>query len=122
MKKAKPKTARRKRPSKEAINSAKAVLEHMSKSGNQVHVMVMIKPMMLRFESRLEERDLGYAVIRPDLEIVVMPELCAWILFTSDGDGVALGSEDDVVVTIDLEERSAEELLESYPSINKFIH
>jgi hypothetical protein len=65
---------RHRKPSKEEILSALSMLEEMSKGGKQVHVFVVINPMILRFNSAIEKRK-SYTLVRPDLEIDLVPEL-----------------------------------------------
>ena len=110
---------KRKKPSNGDIRSAKSILQQMSEGEKQVHVIVIINPLVLMFKSALEKRSLGYFLTRPDLEIGVIPEQCDLIMFHPDG-GLML-SREGVAVLLDTEERSAQELLDRYPSVAKWV-
>ena len=82
--------------------------------------MVIIDPLLLRFETEIKKHSLGYELDMSELEVVIVPELCDLIMFHPDG-GLLLGRK-NIIVLIDSEELEADELLERYPAANKLIH
>lgn len=87
--------------------------------------MILLEPLILMFESTVEKSQSEgiefYTLTRPNLnvDIDVAPELCDLILFSDEG--LLLGRK-GVLVTLEPEERSAEELLAMYPGVTKVIH
>jgi hypothetical protein len=63
--------------------------------------------------TEIKKHSLGYELEMPDLEVVIMPDLCESIMFHPDG-GLLLARK-NVVVLIDPEEIEVGELLERYP-------
>jgi len=87
--------------------------------------MLLLEPLILMFESvvkKTESEDLElYILTKPNLniDISVAPELSDLIMFSDEG--LLLGRR-GVLVTLEPEERSAEELLAMYPGATKVIH
>ena len=112
--------AKRKKPSEEAISSALSILDRMSQSGARVHAMVIINPMILTFDSTIEKQEDRYALVKSDLTIGVEPKLCDLIMSSPEG-GLLLARK-EVMVLLDEEERSTEELLKLWPSVSRLVH
>lgn len=86
--------------------------------------MILLEPLILMFESTVEKSQSQglelYILTKPNLnlDISVAPELSDLILFSDEG--LLLGRK-GVFVTLEPEERSAEELLAMYPGVTKVI-
>jgi hypothetical protein len=121
MKKSKPvNRSKPKKPSKEDVLTARAVLEAMCKSKKQVQVMIIINPLFLKLESTIQKQLDWYVFEFTDVDIHLVPELCDLIMFHKDGG--LLMSHKDVTVLVDLKESSTEGLLALYPEISSLIH
>ena len=87
--------------------------------------MILLEPLILMFESvvkKTESEDLElYILTKPNLniDISVAPELSDLIMFSDEG--LLLGRR-GVLVTLEPEERSAEELLAMYPGVTEVVH
>jgi len=114
----------RKRPAEEHILEATSILEEMSKSETLLHVAVFIQTIIVTFESRVRkdsvlDRD-WYSVEFSGTRVTLLPWAASSIGFSETG-GFAL-IRDDIIVTVEPEEHSTEELLELYPGASRLIH
>jgi len=87
--------------------------------------MILLEPLILMFESTVKKSESEgleiYILTQPNLgmDISVAPELSDLIMFSDEG--LLLGRR-GVLVTLEPEERTAEELLAMYPGATKLIH
>jgi hypothetical protein len=117
MKRRKP---RRNGPAKEALLQVASILEEMSKRETQVHVMVLIRTILVSFESRVEKVHDSYRVTCSGFQIMLLPPAASSIMFSHTG-GFAL-VRGDILVTVEPDAHSTEELLELYPTASTLIH
>lgn len=122
-KKTKSRTASKgKRASEDMIHTALSILEEMSKSDKAVQVMVFGPMFTLDFEATVTKGQVEgyYALSTECFDMNVAPSMSDTILFSPEG-GVFL-SRKGMGMTIEPEERGAEELLARYPGASKLIH
>lgn len=114
-----------KRASEDAVRAALSILEEMSKRDKEVQVLV-VGPgpfLSLAFEAtveKYEELEDCYILSTEAFDMNIAPAMSETILFSLEG-GLFL-SRKGIAITIELEEHSAEELLERYPGAGKLIN
>ena len=114
-------TSKRKRAREKAVRKVLSSLEEMIKI-DSVQVTVLGPLFTLTFEATLEKHEVEgwYTLSREGFDINIAPELSEIILFSPEG-GVFM-SRKGMAITIELEARSAEEILARYPGASKLIH
>lgn len=109
-----------KRPGVDAIQAALSILEEMSKSDGEVHVMVLGSLFMLTFRAKVKKHAAKgwYKLSTGVFNLNIAPEMSETLVFSENG--LFLGRE-DMGITIDRDEHSTEQLLARYPGA-KLIH
>jgi hypothetical protein len=114
---------RKKRASEEQIQTAISILERMSQSGQQVHVMVLWPLFMTTFGARIVKHrkvDDLFTLNAGEFTISVSPRFADTLLVHPDG-GLFL-ERDRMAMTIEPGEHTAEELVARYPAASKLTH
>jgi hypothetical protein len=114
---------RKKRASEEQIQAAISMLERMSRSGENVQVMVLWPLFMVTFAAHIVKHqgvDGFFTLKAGEFTISVSPRLAETLLFHPDGG--MFFERDRMAMTIEPEEHSAEEVLTRYPAATRLIH